>query len=282
MKIVAFFLILNCLLSCKKESAPDYSVSYKKDAVSDTIKEIIKPMANFKYRRSGDTVMNLVSKRLYELATEDQLRCLIYDQKNVYIKVAAIDALVKKNRKAAFEVFQKSLNTDDYFAIRTDCIRDTLSLAQIIASSYGNAYPENGLTDLQAKQNMKKFMEIAFQQTPLNEKRIEELKFSIPLDNEEYHEKIKEAITEKRSKHLLLPLALFKRKEDVELIKSFGKEAFEAIFYFPDDRFLEMFMQHISENENRFYKMALDNYPKKKTEAIRRAIEKYNKNKTGL
>lgn len=279
MRILFFFLILICSVSCKNETASNLFASEKNEPISDTVKKIIEPIKYYTVLEAFDTIYHPIHKKLYDVATEKELRYLIYNQKNVYIKSAAIDALVKKDNNAVFEVFKMSLNSDDQFVMDTECVKKTLSLAYTIAANYGKPDPDEGLTEQQAEQNMKKFLEMVFQQKPLNEKRIEEFSIWIPTDNEVYYKKIKEAITEKRSKHLLKPLALFERKEDIKLIKSFGKEAFVAIWQFPDDQFLDMFVKYISENEDSFYKMALRSYPEKKTVSIRKAIEKYNKTK---
>ncbi|MCL9805563.1 hypothetical protein NAT51_08515 [Flavobacterium amniphilum] len=281
MKNILFFLIFLGLASCKKEVIPDYTVPYKKNVVTDTIKKIVEPLKDYTIKYSFDSIPDLISEKLNEVATEDQLRCLIYDQKNTYVKAVAIDALFRKDKKSIFEVFQKTLNCKDQFVTGSDCLRDKMSLSQLIAISHGYSYPENRLTEKQAEINLKKFLEIVFQQTPLNEKKIEELTFLFPTENEEYYDKIKEAMTESKSKHLLLPLSRFKRKEDIELIKSFGEDAFKAIAEFPDDQFLDMFLKYIKHNDTGFYRSALAKYPKKKTEAIERAIDDYNKTKTG-
>ena len=116
---------------------------------------------------------------------------------------------------------------------------------------------------------------ILFNQESLNVDLVDEMYFWLP-NSDEYYKIIRENIVKNKSKKLLRALSSFKNKNDIDLIKSFGKDSFIGIANFKDDAFLEMFEKYISLNDNWEYKFALNQYPKSKTRMIYLKIENYN------
>lgn len=234
-------------------------ISCQKKEVSPEIINIIKPIQNYTFFYALDTIPSIVYKKLKNAATDEQLETLILKENNPYVKAVAIEALIEKNNNYVFELFEKNLNSKDSIIYRTECLRGKSSIPGYIFSIA--SFPRDNISAEQANINKERLIEILFSQDELNVKLVDEFILWIP-NSEEYYFKIREAIIESRSKYLLRALAKFRKKQDIALIKSFGKDAFAAIGEFPDSEFLDMFEKYKSVENTFDYKYAENRYRK--------------------
>jgi len=254
-------LISFVTFSCRNEISPE------------TIK-IIDPLKNYTAFYALDTMPKSITKELENKATSDELNLLIDNYKNPYIKAVAINALISKDNDNAFDLFEKLLYSKDSIIFRTECLRDKILLPTYIFDS--TIFSDKKKLAEQKEINKVKFFKILFDQDALNEDLVDEMYLWLP-NSDEYYKIIRENIVKTKSKKLLRALSVFKNKNDIDLIKSFGKDSFIAIANFKDDAFLEMFEKYISINDNWEYKFALNQYPKSKTKMMYLKIENYNK-----
>lgn len=260
-KIYSIILISFLTISCKNEISPN-------------IIKIVEPLKDYTRFYTFDTLPGVISKKLENKATINELELLIENYKNPYVKAIAIDILINKNEEIAFELFEKHINSNDSIVFRTECLRESILLPSYIFNS--TIFSHKQSLKEQKENNKEKFFKILFNQENLNVDLVDELYLWLP-NSEEYYKIIRENIVKNKSKKLLRALSSFKNKNDVELIKSFGQDSFIGIAYFNDDAFLEMFEKYISINKNWNYKFALNQYPKSKTKMIYLKIENYNK-----
>lgn len=251
------------------------TISCKKEVSIETVK-IIEPLKNYTSFYALDTLPESITKELENKATINELNLLIDNYKNPYIKAVAIKALIKKDNNNAFVLFEKFLYSQDSIILRTDCLRNKVLLPTYIFNE--TIFSKRNKKTEQKGSNKTKFFKILFNQDKLNENLIDEMYLWLPY-SEEYYQKIRENILKTKSKKLLRPLSKFKRKQDIDFIKSFGKDSFIAIRIFPDDAFLEMFEKYFNENNMWEYKIALAQYPREKSKRIYDRIENYNKSK---
>lgn len=263
LKTYSLFIISFLIVSCKNEISPK------------TIK-IIEPLKNYTSFYALDSLPKAISKELKNKATIDELKLLVENHKNPYVKAIAIDILINTDGEYAFELFEKYINSKDSIVFRTECLRESILLPTYIFNS--TIFSDKQKLKEQKENNKNKFFKILFNQENLNVDLVDEMYFWLPKSNE-YYKIIRENIVENKSKKLLRALSVFKNKNDIDLIKSFDKDSFIAIAEFNDDAFLEMFEKYISINNNWEYKFALNQYPKSKTKMIYLKIENYNKAK---
>ncbi|RXR18260.1 hypothetical protein EQG63_08295 [Flavobacterium amnicola] len=256
-------LISFMAFSCRNEISPK------------TIK-IIDPLKNYNAFYVLDTLPKSITKELENKATVNELNLLIDNYKNPYIKAVAINALINKDNDYAFDLFEKLLNAKDSIIFRTECLKDKISLPAYIFDS--TIFSDQKKLTEQKEINKLKFFKIIFNQDKLNEDLVDEMYLWLP-NSEEYYQKIRQSILKTKSKKLLQSLSKFKKKQDINLIKSFEIDSFIAIRIFPDDAFLEMFEKYMSENNMWEYKRALVQYPREKSKRIYDKIENYNKSK---
>lgn len=263
LKTYSLFIISFLIVSCKNEISPK------------TIK-IIEPLKNYNSFYALDSLPKAISKELKNKATIDELKLLVENHKNPYVKAIAIDILINTDGEYAFELFEKYINSKDSIVFRTECLRESILLPTYIFNS--TIFSDKQKLKEQKENNKNKFFKILFNQENLNVDLVDEMYFWLPKSNE-YYKIIRENIVENKSKKLLRALSVFKNKNDIDLIKNFDKDSFIAIAEFNDDAFLEMFEKYISINDNWEYKFALNQYPKSKTKMIYLKIENYNKAK---
>ncbi len=263
LKTYSLFIISFLIVGCKNEISPK------------TIK-IIEPLKNYTSFYALDSLPKAISKELKNKATIDELKLLVENHKNPYVKAIAIDILINTDGEYAFELFEKYINSKDSIVFRTECLRESILLPTYIFNS--TIFSDKQKLKEQKENNKNKFFKILFNQENLNVDLVDEMYFWLPKSNE-YYKIIRENIVENKSKKLLRALSVFKNKNDIDLIKSFDKDSFIAIAEFNDDAFLEMFEKYISINNNWEYKFALNQYPKSKTKMIYLKIENYNKAK---
>lgn len=261
LKIYYLILISFVTISCEKEISPN------------TIK-IIEPLKDYTSFFALDSLPKVVSKKLKNKATIDELNLLIKNYKNPYVKAIAIDILINKDDENAFELFEKYINSKDTIVFRTECLRKSILLPTYIFNS--TIFSDKQKLKKQRENNINKFFKILFNQEKLNVDLVDEMYLWLPK-SDEYYTIIRKNIVENKSKKLLCALSVFKNKNDIDLIKSFGKDSFIGIANFKDEAFLEMFEKHININNNWEYKFALNQYPKNKTKMIYLKIEDYNK-----
>jgi len=249
------------------------TISCKNEISSNTIK-IIEPLKNYTAFYTLDTLPRVITKKLENKATMNELELLVENHKNPYVKAIAIDLLINKDYENAFELFEKYINSNDSIVFRTECLRESILLPTYIFNS--TIFSDTQKLKEQKEINKEKFFKILFNQEDLNLDLVDEMYFWLP-NSDKYYKIIRKNIVKNKSTKLLRALSVFKNKNDINLIKSFGKDSFIGIANFKDDAFLEMFEKYISINNKWEYKFALNQYPKSKTKMIYLKIENYNK-----
>ncbi|MFM2230977.1 MAG: hypothetical protein RL607_2235 [Bacteroidota bacterium] len=247
-------------------------ISCKNDVSQKTIK-IIAPLKNYTAFHTLDTLPKVIAKALENEATVNELKLIIENNKNPYVKAIAIDVLIHKDNEYAFELFEKYIDSKDRIIYKSDCLSGSNLLPTYIFNSL--IFSEKQKGKIQKENYKDKFFKIVFNQKNLNANVVDEMYLWLPK-SDAYYKIIRANILKNKSTKLLRALSIFKNKKDIDLIKSFGKDAFIGIALFNDDAFLEMFEKYISYNNNWEYKFALNQYPKSKTKMIYSKIENYN------
>ncbi|MCT2561080.1 hypothetical protein [Chryseobacterium herbae] len=214
--------------------------------VSDKTAAIIKPLEKNKLFYTGsDGEMKKVEELLVKKASTEELVFLAEKGKNVYIKAAAIDVLAKKKEgDKILEIFKKNLHSKEKLTYRTGCLVDDYLLSVHIFESVSVGYNFSE----KEKENLERKMEyLALNADPINMELLEALTYGLPMNNDVYT-KIRKIVVDTKSPELLATLAKYKNPNDIELIKSFGVDAYSAIEQFPDPQFLPFIKEHISDS----------------------------------
>ncbi|SHM15764.1 hypothetical protein SAMN05444360_108164 [Chryseobacterium carnipullorum] len=243
--------------------------------VSKRTATIIKPLEKeILFYSSEDKEIKKIEELLFKEASPKELVYLAEKGKNVHIKAVAIDVLVhKKEGDKILEVFRKNLHSKDKLDYRGGCIvSEHLLSAYIFESvSVGDNFSEKEQENLH-----REMISIALNAQPVNAELLETLTYDLPLDHDSYT-KIRRLVMETKSPILLVNLAKYKNPNDIELIKSFGKQAYPAIQEFPDPAFLPMMKQRINDSSDFAFMFALSEFcGEEAKEIVIKAIE-YNK-----
>ncbi|NML69767.1 hypothetical protein HHL23_08155 [Chryseobacterium sp. RP-3-3] len=157
-------------------------------------------------------------------------------------------------------------------------ISEYLLSAYIFEAIYrGDHFSEKEIENIHGE-----MVSVALNGNPINIELLEALTYDLPLDNDSYT-KIRKLVIDTKSPILLVNLAKYKNPNDIELIKSFGKQAYPAIKEFPDPKFLPFIKKNISDVSDYHVMFALSKFCSEEAkEIVIKAIEiekKQNKDK---
>ncbi|WP_223607102.1 hypothetical protein [Chryseobacterium sp. OSA05B] len=243
--------------------------------VSKRTAAIIQPLEKTRlFYASDDKDIKKIEELLFKEASLEELVYLAEKGKNVYIKAAAIDVLAnKKEGGKMLDAFKKNLHSKEKLDYRGGCIvSEHLLSAYVFESvSVGDNFSEKEQENLH-----REMVSITLNAQPVNAELLETLAFDLPLDNDSYT-KIRKLVIDTKSPILLVNLAKYKNPNDIDLIKSFGKQAYPAIEEFPDPAFLPMMKEHITDSSHFAFMFALSEFcGEEAKEIVIKAIE-YNK-----
>lgn len=248
--------------------------------VSDRTAAIIKPLEKTRLFYSDDGEIKKVEELLFKETSTEELVYLAEKGKNAYVKVAAINVLAnKKEGGKILEVFKKNLYSKEKLTYRTGCIiSEYLLSAYVFEAIYGgDNFSEKEIENIHSE-----MVSVALNVNPINTELLEALAHDLPLDKDSYT-KIRKLVMDTKSPILLVNLAKYKNPNDIELIKSFGKQAYPAIQEFPDPKFLPFIKENISDASDYHVMFALSRFCSEEAkEIVIKAIEiekKQNKDK---
>lgn len=249
-KLLLLILLINSLLG--------------KAQISDETEKLIKPFEKFDLFNAMDETVEVSADLLEKNTSNNELYYLSINGKNTYIKGVAIKALINKKSNLIFEIFDKTLNDTSSVYYATTCLSSKTNLSDYIYQSliFNRNYNSNEI-----EYNKVNMVNSILQKNPINVKLLETIYYWIP-QNEKFYEPIKKIVIENKSSILLTTIAKYNEQKDIDLIKSFGDKAFEAIEAFPDNRFLPL----LDENTNNFnsyqYMFALTKYCNENSKSI--------------
>ncbi|MBL1223078.1 hypothetical protein JET18_19700 [Chryseobacterium sp. L7] len=248
---------------------------YSYSQVSKRTAAIIKPLEKTRlFYSNDDKEIKKVEELLFNDARLAELVYLAEKGKNVHIKAVAIDVLAhKKEGEKMLDVFKKNLHSKEKLHYRGGCtVSEHLLSAYVFEGvSAGDNFSEKGKENLH-----REMVSIALNAQPINAELLEALIYDLPTDNDLYG-KIRKLVIDTKSPILLVNLAKYKNPNDIDLIKSFGKQAYPAIEEFPDPAFLPMMKEHITDSSHFAFMFALSKFcGEEAKEIVIKAIE-YNK-----
>lgn len=241
--------------------------------VSKRTAAIIKPLE--KYLSFGENEEEKkIEQQLEKEASLEELVFLTEKGRNVYIKAMAVNAMAKKGKgKELLEAFKKNLYSKEKLTHRTTCLSSDYLLAVHIfeAASLSETFSE------EEKEAMEQdMMFLALNVKPINKELLEALRYSLPVNTDDYG-KIRKLVTDTKSPLLLANLAKYKNPDDIELIKSFGAEAYPAIEEFPDPKFLPFMNGHFEDSSSFPFMFALSGFCSEEAKEIVAKVIEYNK-----
>ncbi|WP_080778309.1 hypothetical protein [Chryseobacterium phocaeense] len=241
--------------------------------VSKRTAAIIKPVE--KYRSFGENEQEKkIEEQLYKEASPEELVFLTGKGRNVYIKAMAVNALAKKGKgKELLEAFKKNLYAKEKITYRTTCLASYYLLDSHIYEvvSFGDNFSEKEKEILQ-----RDMISLALNARPVNKELLEALSYGLSVNTDDYG-KIRKLVTDTKSPLLLTSLAKYKNPDDIELIKSFGAEAYPAIEEFPDPKFLPFMNEHFEDSSSFPFMFALSGFCSEEAKKIVAKVIEYNK-----
>ncbi|PQA96944.1 hypothetical protein B0A69_02470 [Chryseobacterium shigense] len=243
--------------------------------VSKRTAAIIKPLEKeILFYSSDDQEIKKIEELLFKETSTEELVYLAEEGKNVYIKAAAVNVLAnKKEGEKMLEVFKKNIHSKEKLKYRAGCIVSDYFLSVYIYEAIDG---ENNFSEKEKDNLHSEMVSIALNTDPVNTDLLEALTSDLPLDDDSYT-KIRRLVMETKSPILLVNLAKYKNPNDIELIKSFGKQAYSAIQEFPDPKFLPMMKENRNDSSDFAFMLALAEFCSEEAkEIVIKAIE-YNK-----
>lgn len=238
--------------------------------VSTKTLQIIKPLEKYKSFYSINNEPAKIERKLQGYATNDELFNLANNGKNSYVKATAIKVLSQKNDSRLLQIFKNFINSTETILYTSEC----LTTEQLLSSYIFEAIVRNdNLTNNEKEQLKTEMVNLVLNSNLSNTKLLEEIRYQIPVSNETYS-KLRKQVIENKSPELLIALAKYKNKDDIELIKSFGENSFLAIEEFPDERFLPFLDENIQHSKKFPFMFALSSFCNEKAkEIVNKVIE---------
>ncbi|PIF44639.1 hypothetical protein CLU96_1617 [Chryseobacterium sp. 52] len=243
--------------------------------ISKRTASIIKPLEKTRlFYSSDDEEIKKVEELLFKETSTEELLYLAENGKNAYIKVAAINVLAnKKEGEKMLDVFKKNIHSKEKLAYRAGCnVSDYLLPVYIFEA----IYVADNFSEKEKEHLHNDMASIALNTRFINTELLEALTYDLPLDNDNYT-KIRKLVMDTKSAILLVNLAKYKNPNDIELIKSFGKQAYPAIKKFPDPKFLPMMKEHINDSSDFSFMFALSEFCDEEAKEIMLKAIEYNK-----
>ncbi|MDR2235598.1 MAG: hypothetical protein LBE92_05705 [Chryseobacterium sp.] len=223
--------------------------------VSQGTAAIVKPLEKYKYFYILDEKIKEIEEKLDKEASSDELVFLAEKGKNPYIKVTAVKVLTKRSDKRLPAIFKNSFLSKEEITYRTECLSDSYPMSGIFFDTISSVA---GSSEEEEKRREEMAITVLNTQ-PLNKPLLEYTSAALPV-NPEIYKKLRILVLETKSPMLLMTLARHKNTDDVELIKSFGSEAYPAIEEFPHPGFLPFIKEHLSDSSGFSFMFALSNF----------------------
>ncbi|KXH79683.1 hypothetical protein [Chryseobacterium kwangjuense] len=246
--------------------------------VSDKTASIIKSLEKFDsfYALDNEKVKD-VETRLYKDASSNELIILAGKGKNEYIKATAIKVLAQKADQRLLDIFKDFFYSKEKIVYSTSCLsHEQLISAYIFETVSSEDKNENSFSEKDRTHLEKEMVSLVLNAKPVNKELLETLSYALP-ENQDTYTKIREQVIDTRSPELLVTLAKYKNPNDIELIKSFGAEAYPAIEEFPDPKFLPFMKEHFKDSSSFPFMFALSGFCSEEANEIIPGVIEYNK-----
>lgn len=240
MKII---LILFLSISISAFGQVSKNVQRLADEYDNLLSNIPDPRMSDDFEREAEIIKEKEEKLSLEFensASTKELFELYKSKKNTFFKTVVVKTLLKKTDTATLvklfkeTVYRKdSLNRNVHGFQNFDrdlgyFLQNKELFEKLTCDSKGYFRDTPRTRDL---------LNFIIDSKPTNVQLLENVQYSIPI-TEEFYKKVRPIVEKERSYRLLPYIAKFKKKDDIELIKSFGDNALSAIREFPDNTFL--------------------------------------------
>lgn len=243
--------------------------------VSDRTASLIKPLKKLKsFSILDEEKIRDIEEQLYKEADIKELYFLAEKGSNAYIKAIAINVLSEKDNSKLLDIFNKHIYSEEKIVRTTSC----LSSDYLLSTHIFEAILNRSKLSEDDKENLKRRMLFdVLDHKPVNRELLEAISVDAPK-SEEMYSKLRKHVVEMRSDVLLAIIAGYKKPQDIELIKSFGKDAYFAIEAFPDPQFLPFMKEHVKDSKDFPFMFALSNFCSEEAkEIVIKAIEHHKK-----
>jgi len=236
--------------------------NYSFGQVSKQLIKTLEPVEKYPYffYKYDNEDLERIEDKVQKIAKSDELEFLVLEGKTVYVKAVAIRALINRDDAKIIGLFKKTLVAKDSMYYESETFSRSLVSFYFECLSY---YSE--VLKKERQDEIKSELTTVLLENPSgNLKYLNEISSQIPT-NISYYKKIKDLVISTRSEALLFTLAKYQNKEDIELIKSFKEDAFNAIRKFPDESFFYLFEVYLNNYDDHFYQFALSEYCNEKS-----------------
>lgn len=234
--------------------------NYSVGQVSKKMMKTLEPVEKYSYFFYINESLEKIEDKVQKIAKSDELEFLAIKGKTVYVKAVAIRALINRDDAKIIDVFKKTLVANDSMYYE-----DESSSRSLVSFYFECLSCYNEVLKKERQDEIKSELTTVLLENPSgNLKYLNEISSQIPI-NISYYQKIKDLVTSTRSIPLLFTLAKYQNKEDIELIKSFKEDAFNAIRKFPDESFFYLLEEYLSNYDDHFYQFALSEYCNEKS-----------------
>jgi hypothetical protein len=228
--------------------------------VSKELTKTLEPVEKYSYFFYLNESLEKIEDKVQKIAKSDELEFLALKGKTVYVKAVAIRALINRDDAKIINVFKKTLVANDsmYYEDETSS-RSLVGFYFECLSYYSEVLKKERQDEIKSE-----LTTVLLENPSGNLKYLNEISSQIPT-NISYYKKIKDLVISTRSEALLFTLAKYQNKEDIELIKSFKEDAFDAIRKFPDESFFYLLEEYLNSYDDLFYQFALSEYCSEKS-----------------
>ncbi|MBC5834775.1 hypothetical protein G6N05_09920 [Flavobacterium sp. F372] len=228
--------------------------------VSKELTKTLEPVEKYSYFFYLNESLEKIEDKVQKIAKSDELEFLALKGKTVYVKAVAIRALINRDDAKIINVFKKTLVANDsmYYEDETSS-RSLVGFYFECLSYYSEVLKKERQDEIKSE-----LTTVLLENPSGNLKYLNEISSQIPT-NISYYKKIKDLVISTRSEALLFTLAKYQNREDIELIKSFKEDAFDAIRKFPDESFFYLLEEYLNSYDDLFYQFALSEYCSEKS-----------------
>jgi hypothetical protein len=209
--------------------------------ISKELENFIKPFDCYKIFDAWGLENDSITKLLNKKATENELVYLSLNGKNTFTKAISIETLINRKSNKVFDIYDDLIDSKYSLGYCTDQSK-SINFPYFILQ---NLTFNRNYTEEEIISNKEILVRKVLNKNPINIKLLESIHFWIP-QTEEFYNPIRKIVLDNKSSTLLVTISKYKKQNDIELIKSFGIEAFPAIQEFPDKQFIEILEENIS------------------------------------
>lgn len=215
--------------------------------ISKELENFIKPFDCYKIFDVWGLENDSITKLLDKKATENELVYLSLNGKNTFTKAISLETLINRKSKKVFDIYDDLIDSKYALDYCTDYSR-SMNFPYFILQ---NLTFNRNYTEEEIISNKEILVRKILNKNPINIKLLESIEYWIP-QNEEFYKPIRKIVEENKSSILLVTIAKYKKESDIELIKSFGRDALPAIEEFPNEQFREILENNIKFDDFHF------------------------------